>query len=187
MPRGAVRLPVGRLSAGPPRGTSKLTARRSKVLFFRRGSTTFPYLVTGGIVLVLSIETEPVLPTLSTFALIVAPIGLCTAEHISVGNHQSLACVRQRCIVVHRSDFWENTPAPPTLPRPMTFSDIPESLTVPSASTYIANLGYIHSALSFPSPLNVPRHTFYLGEYGVVAGLTVGAFWLFSPLSFLCL
>ena len=40
----------------------------------RRGSTAFRTFVPGGIVLVLSIETEPVLPTLSTFALIVAPI-----------------------------------------------------------------------------------------------------------------
>ena len=62
-----------------------------------------------------------------------------------------------------------------------------ESLTVPSARTYIASLGYTHSALSFPSPLNVPRYTFCHVEYGVVAGLTVGAFWLFSLLSFLCL
>ena len=61
-----------------------------------------------------------------------------------------------------------------------------ESLTVPGASTYIAALGCIHSAF-LPTPLNVPRHTFCHAEYGVVAGLTVGAFWLFSLLSFLCL
>ena len=40
----------------------------------RRGSTAFRTFVPGGIVLVLSIETEPVLPTLSTFALTVTPI-----------------------------------------------------------------------------------------------------------------
>ena len=56
------------------RATSELTAQRFKVLFFRRGSTAFRTFVPGGIVLVSSIETEPVLPTLSTFALIIAPI-----------------------------------------------------------------------------------------------------------------
>ena len=56
------------------RATSELTAQRFKVLFFRRGSTAFRTFVPGGIVLVSSIETEPVLPTLSTFTLIVAPI-----------------------------------------------------------------------------------------------------------------
>lgn len=41
---------------------------------FRAGSTAFRTFVPGEIVLVLAIETEPGLPTLSTFALIVAPI-----------------------------------------------------------------------------------------------------------------
>ena len=66
-------LHIFRIPGRSPRGASKLTAQRSKVLFFRRGSSAFRTFVPGGIVLVLSIETEPGLPTLSTFALLVAP------------------------------------------------------------------------------------------------------------------
>lgn len=50
----------------------------------RRGSTAFRTFVPGGIVLVSSIETEPVLPTLSTFALIIAPI-----DYVPPSIHQS--------------------------------------------------------------------------------------------------
>lgn len=96
-------------------------------------------------------------------------------------------CQTVECIAVHRLDFPQNAPAPPTLPRPATFSDIP-GVACRTERKHIHRLSWLHpQRVILPIPLNVPRYTFCLDEYGVVAGLTVGAVWLFSLLSFLCL
>ena len=180
-------LHIFRIPGRSPPGASQLTARRSKVLFFVEVQQHFSLLSREGSYWSChsrrsrSYRHFPPLPSLSRQKIV------CRRAYISRQSPKPCLCQTTVCIVVHRLDFPQNAPAPPTLPRPATFSDIRESLAVPSASTYIASLGYNHSALSFPSPLNVPRYTFCHAEYGVVAGLNYGAVWLFSLLSFLCL
>ena len=138
--------------------------------------------------MVLSIETEPVLPTLSTFAFLVAPI-----DSVPPSIHQSdiaKALFVSDSGVYSRSSVGLSAERSGTAYATATYDILRCSgsrLPYRAQVSYIAALGYTHSALSFPSPLNVPRCTFCLDEYGVVAGLTIGAVWLFSLLSFLCL
>ena len=138
--------------------------------------------------MVLSIETEPVLPTLSTFVLIVAPI---SREPTSIYQSAIANALFVSDGGVHcRSSVGLSGERSGTAYASTTYDILRHSgsrLPYRAQAHTSPPLAYNHSALSFPSPLNVPRCTFCLDEYGVVAGLTIGAVWLFSLLSFLCL
>lgn len=113
------------LSALRHRLYADMTARRSKVLFFRRGSSAFRTFVPGGIVLVLvsrrsrSNRHFPPLPSLTR------QYSMCRRAYNSRQSPTPCLCQTVEYIAVHRSDFPKNAPAPPTLQCPTTFSEIP--------------------------------------------------------------
>ena len=91
------------------------------------------------------------------------------------------------CIVVHRLDFPKNAPAPPTLPRPTTFSDVP-GVAYRTERKHIHRLSWLQPQRDIlPLALERTALNFLPRRVRSVAGLTVGAVWLFSLLSFLCL
>lgn len=118
-------LHIFRIPGRSPRGASKLTARRSKVLFFVEVQQHFSLLSREGSYWSChsrrsrSYRHFPPLPSLSRQKIV------CRRAYISRQSPKPCLCQTTVCIVVHRLDFPQNAPAPPTLPRPATFSDIP--------------------------------------------------------------
>lgn len=107
------------------RATSELTAQRSKVLFFVEVRLHFALLFReGSYWSCLSRRSRsyghfPPLPSLSRQYIVYR------RAYINRQSPKPCLCQTTVYIVAHRLDFWENAPAPPTLPRHTTFSDVP--------------------------------------------------------------